>query len=85
VTKLYDVKSILEDVSYELSKELTANYDEENIDEIIDRIDFYQRLKRKFGGSTEEMIKTFTEFRHELDSFSQVDERISLISKKLPI
>ena len=83
ITKLYDVKSILEDVSYDLSKDLNANFDEENIEEIIDRIDFYQRLKRKFGGSTEEMMKTYEEFKAELNSFSQVDDKIALISKKI--
>lgn len=83
ITKLYDVKSILEDVSYDLSKDLNANLDEENLEDIVDRIDFYQKLKRKFGGSTEEMIKTFSEFRNELNSFSQVDDKISLISRKI--
>ncbi|MBP9680240.1 MAG: AAA family ATPase [Bacteriovorax sp.] len=83
ITKLYDIKSILEDVSYDLSKDLNANFDEENIEEIIDRIDNYQRLKRKFGGSTEEMIKTFDEFKDELTSYSQVDEKIALVSKKI--
>ncbi len=83
ITKLYDVKSILEDVSYDLSKDLNANLDEENIEEIIDRIDFYQKLKRKFGGSTDEMIKFFSEFRSELNSFSQVDDKISILSKKI--
>jgi DNA repair protein RecN (Recombination protein N) len=83
ITKLYDVKSILEDVSYDLSKDLNANFDDESIEDIVDRVDFYQRLKRKFGGTTEEMIKTFDEFRAELTSFSQVDDKISLISKKI--
>jgi DNA repair protein RecN (Recombination protein N) len=83
ITKLYDVKSILEDVSYDLSKDLNANLDEENIEEIIDRIDFYQRLKRKFGGTTEEMIKMYAEFKAELNSYSQVDDKIALVSKKI--
>lgn len=83
ITKLYDVKSILEDVSYDLSKELNANLDEENLEEIVDRVDLYQRLKRKFGGSTEEMIKIFSEFRAELNSFSQVDDKIAIISRKI--
>ncbi len=83
ITKLYDVKSILEDVSFDLSKDLNANLDEENIEEIIDRIDFYQRLKRKFGGTTEEMIRTYSEFKSELNSYSQVDDKISLVSKKI--
>ena len=83
ITKFYDVKSILEDVSYDLSKDLNANFDDENIEEIVDRIDSYQRLKRKFGGSTEEMIKTFSEFRFELNSYFQVDDKIDLITKKI--
>jgi DNA repair protein RecN (Recombination protein N) len=81
--KLYEVKSILEDVSYDLSKELNTTFEDENIEEIIDRIDTYSRLKRKFGGSTEEMIKTYSEFRAEIDSFFQVDDKIALLSKKI--
>jgi DNA repair protein RecN (Recombination protein N) len=81
--KLYEVKALLEDVSYDLSKDLNATPEDENIEEIIDRLDTYQRLKRKFGGSTEEMIRVFAEFRAELDSFFQVDDKISLLSKKI--
>lgn len=83
ITKLYDVKSILEDVSYDLSKDLNANLEEENIEDIVDRIDTYQRLKRKFGGTTEAMIKNFSEFKDELNSFSLVDDNIALVSKKM--
>lgn len=81
--KLYEVKSLLEDVSYDLSKDLNASIEEENLEEIIDRLDTYQKLKRKFGGTTEEMIRTYGEFRAELDSFFQVDDKISLVSKKI--
>lgn len=81
--KLYEVKALLEDVSYDLSKDLNATPEDENIEEIVDRLDTYHRLKRKFGGSTEEMIKLFSEFRAELDSFFQVDDKIALISKKI--
>lgn len=81
--KLYEVKSILEDVSFDLSKELNTSLDDENIEEIIDRLDTYQRLKRKFGGSTEEMIRTYADFRAEIDSFFQVDDKIALLSKKI--
>ena len=81
--KLYEVKALLEDVSYDLSKDLNASPEDENIEEIIDRLDTYQRLKRKFGGSTDEMIRAYTEFKAELDSFFQVDDKIALISKKI--
>jgi DNA repair protein RecN (Recombination protein N) len=81
--KLYEVKAILEDVAYDLSKELNLVAEDENIEDILDRLDDYQRLKRKFGGSTEEMIQVFSDFQDELNSFSQVDDKISLISKKI--
>jgi DNA repair protein RecN (Recombination protein N) len=83
ITKLYDVKSILEDVSFDLSKDLNMNLEEENIEEIIDRIDQYSRLKRKFGGSTDEMLRLYAEFKAELSSYSQVDDKIALVSKKI--
>ena len=81
--KLYEVKALLEDVSFDLSKDLTATPDDENIEEIIDRLDSYQRLKRKFGGTTEDMIRAYSEFRTELDSFFLVDDKIEIISKKI--
>jgi DNA repair protein RecN (Recombination protein N) len=82
ITKLYDVKSILEDISYDVSKSLETNVDE-NIEEIIDRLDSYSKLKRKFGGSTDIMIQSYQEFKKELNSYSNLDEKITLATKKI--
>jgi DNA repair protein RecN (Recombination protein N) len=83
VTKLYDAKSILEDVSFDLSKTLDSGTEEDDLEFVIDRLDFYQRLKRKFGGSTESMLETYKEYQSELNSFVNIDERLELISKKI--
>jgi DNA repair protein RecN (Recombination protein N) len=82
ITKLYDVKSLLEDISYDVSKSLEANV-EEDIEEIVDRLDTYSKLKRKFGGSTEIMISAFLDFKNELNSYSHIDEKITLATKKI--
>jgi DNA repair protein RecN (Recombination protein N) len=82
ITKLYDVKSILEDISYEISKSLETCVDE-NIEEILDRLDSYSKLKRKFGGSTDLMIQSYHEFKKELTSYSNLDEKITLTTKKI--
>jgi len=82
ITKLYDVKSILEDISYEISKSLETCVDE-NIEEILDRLDSYSKLKRKFGGSTDLMIQSYHEFKKELSSYSNLDEKITLTTKKI--
>lgn len=82
ITKLYDVKSILEDISYEVSKSLETSVDE-NIEEILDRLDSYSKLKRKFGGSTDLMMQSYHEFKKELDSYTNLDEKITLATKKI--
>lgn len=83
MTKLYDAKSILEDVSYDLSKTLDPDPDSEDLDFVLDRLDFYQRLKRKFGGTTESMFAAYVEFQTELRSFVNIDERLELINQKI--
>lgn len=82
-SKLYEIKAVLEDLSFDLSKELDFSNDQENLEEMIDRLDNYQRLKRKFGGSTEAMITAFDEFKRELQSFTDVDARIEITTKKV--
>jgi DNA repair protein RecN (Recombination protein N) len=82
ITKLYDVKSILEDISFDVSKSLETNV-EENIEEILDRLDNYSKLKRKFGGTTESMIHTYLEFKNELNSYGHLDEKITIVTKKI--
>ena len=47
VTKLNEAQALLEDVGYEISKNVEVPDEEINIDEVMDRIDSYQKLKRK--------------------------------------
>lgn len=82
-SKLFEVKALLEDVSYEISKGLSVQNDEGDLESIIDRLDCYQKLKRKFGGNTENTIEALSDFKHELNSYTQVDDKIEFISKKI--
>lgn len=83
VSKLYEVKALLEDVSFDLSKDLDVSVEDEDLNEVIDRLDMYQKLKRKFGGSTEKMILVFEEFQNELNNFNDLDEKITLTTKQV--
>jgi DNA repair protein RecN (Recombination protein N) len=83
LAKLHDAKFLLEDVSFDLSKALDIDSSEDNLDIIIDRLDTYQRLKRKFGGSTESMLISLLEFENELKSYINIEERLELISNKI--
>jgi DNA repair protein RecN (Recombination protein N) len=83
MAKLYDAKFLLEDVSFDLSKVLDCEAVDENLDYVIDRLDTYQRLKRKFGGSTDSMLEKLHEFQNELNSFINIDERLDILSNKI--
>lgn len=82
-SKFYEIKALLEDVSFDLSKDLDFSNDQENLEEIIDRLDNYHRLKRKFGGTTESMLAIYDEFKTELSSFSEVDDKIAVLDQKI--
>jgi len=82
LSKFYEAKTLVEDISFDLSKDQDFVSDE-NIDSIIDRLDLYSKLKRKFGGNTESMMKTYHDFQNEIQGFGQVDERIQVVTKKI--
>lgn len=83
ITKLKDAKALIEDAGFEISKNTQAPDEELNIDEIIDRVDTYQRLKRKFGGTTESMLETYEAFKKEVHELTNFDETIANLKKEI--
>jgi DNA repair protein RecN (Recombination protein N) len=67
----------LQDVSYQLSKLYDVDLDENDLEHIVERLDKYQRLKRKFHVETKELVELYKEFSEELSSLSMLDQDIS--------
>lgn len=57
--------------------------DQEQLQALLDRLDEYQRLKRKFGGSVESMLEALTQFSSEADSLRGVEHDLSVLLKQL--
>ena len=75
--KLYDAYHYLEDISFSISRKIeNQNKDEDQIDEILDRLDQYQKLKRRFGGSVESMLKEYKKMKKEIDDLKNIEENI---------
>lgn len=55
----------LEDISYRISS-IDENEQGRNLEDVISRLDQYQKLKRKFGGSTEAIIDFLNDFKEEV-------------------
>lgn len=84
VEKMIQAKCFLEETSYELSRLLDQGEgDVENLEEILDRLDFYQRLKKKFGGEISQVVKILEEYRQEFEALKNSEESIKKLKNEL--
>ncbi len=56
-----------------LDKKLDIEIDPTNLEDVLDRLDMYQRLKKKFGGSTDSIQKCLYEFKEEKNQLESLD------------
>ena len=73
-SRLEEICSQVEDLSYDISRKLEDNFNQERLNEVVDRLDHYQRLKRKFGNSVSEMLESLDAFKRELESINILDQ-----------
>ncbi len=82
-------QALLDDFSYQIS-DINLEESEEDLESIIDRLDKFQKLKRKFSGSIEDVIHLLESFqieRQELDNIAtnldEIDGKIELVLNKM--
>lgn len=74
--QLETAKQLIEDCSYQLAKNMDCDLSDEDLENVIQRLDLYQKLKRRFGGSTEQLIEQYTSFKNELNNFNTMDQSL---------
>lgn len=57
--------------------------DQEQLQALLDRLDSYQRLKRKFGGSVESMLECLEQFQREASALRGVEHDLSVLLQQL--
>lgn len=82
-TKITESSLQLQDASYQLSKLHDVDVDENELEHIIERLDKYQRLKRKFHVETQELVELYKDFSEELSSLSMLDQEITKLESKI--
>src|SRR5690606_23960218 len=79
--------SEIEDRIYELRRELESNLEEEvdpaELEMVLERLDLYQRLKKKFGGTVESVLQTQVEFMKERDQLGELDINMEHITDQI--
>lgn len=83
---LYSIEDVASDIRRQLDK---INFEDMSIDEIEERLDIIYKLKRKYGGSEEEVLVYLEKAQQELDKITfsdskkaELEDRISALTKK---
>lgn len=76
----------------ELDKTLNQDIDPNELEGVIERLDVYQKLKRKFGGSVESILQNQVEFLKEKSQLEELDlnlkdtdENLNALKRELTI
>lgn len=77
--KLLSLISQAEDLSFNISRLLNAPADQEELDAVVEELDAYNRLKRKFGVSTEELSQLKIQLENEFQELTDLESKLSKI------
>jgi DNA repair protein RecN (Recombination protein N) len=67
----------------ELSQELNQELDPSELEEVLDRLDLYQRLKKKFGGTVESILQSQVDFLKEKTQLEELELNLNGIEEKM--
>ncbi len=85
LTRFNDLEGSLEVFTDAISKISLADLDPEQFQVVIDRLDLYSKLKRKFGGMVESIIEAKTSFESDLLRIVSSEQEILVLSNKIKI
>ncbi len=81
--KWENARSEIEEVSYNLSRLKDVQADDNlSLEEVIDRLDLYQKLKRKFGPTMKDVIEQLAQFEKELEQLDQIEHNITQLESR---
>ncbi len=81
--EIENIKDIINELGFHLSQKTEKEFNQENLDQILDELDQYQQLKRKFGGSIETLIAAQTQFSKELSEINLLENNVEKLTADL--
>lgn len=76
--KLLSFKSIID-------SKLNIEIDPSEMQDVLDRLDKYQRLKKKFGGSTDTVVDSYHSFKKEKKGLEEIEVNFDTLSEKVAL
>ena len=78
----YDLQENLRDISTEIS---CVEFDEEELNNLMEREDLINKLKRKYGNSIDEILQYAVEKGNEIDRINNLEEENNLLNQKIEV
>lgn len=76
-------EDLLTELRDHLEKHINTDHDPSELEKTLERLDLYQKLKRKFGGSVEQIMQAAVDFRREKQSLQEIDIDLSEMELKI--
>lgn len=76
-------KELLQDLNFRINLEQNTEFPEDEYQEIVDKLDEYQKQKRKFNTNTQGLEKVFKDFKQELSEIETIDQAIESLELEL--
>lgn len=82
IEKFQVAKDALTEVNYEVNAKGTIELDEEELHNVIEELDLYQKLKRKFGTDTGGIIEIHSCFKNEKEQLENSEFSLSQLKRE---
>jgi DNA repair protein RecN (Recombination protein N) len=80
---LADIDDKIHLLQNEIDRKLNHEVDPSDLENVLDRLDSYQKLKKKFGGTVESILQTQVEFLKEKNQLEALDINLDDLDKKI--
>ena len=80
---LSNIDDLLQTLAQEVEKKLHFEFDPADLEVVLDRLDLYQKLKKKFGGSVETILQSQVEFMREKTQLEELEIGLEGINEKI--
>jgi DNA repair protein RecN (Recombination protein N) len=78
-----DIEDRLHTLLSEIEKRFDLDLDPEELEGVLERLDTYQKIKKRFGGSVESILQSQVEFLKERDQLQDLDFDLETMSKSI--
>lgn len=83
IDSIQNLHAQIEDLSFNLNKEIDSQDNDVSIDEIVDKLDLYTRVKKKFGPSIDNVWENFKSLENEYRELLGHEDNLSQLEKSL--